>query len=141
MAEQFNLKIITPERIVLDTTAEQVAAKALDGELSILPGHEPLVTALDIDVLRYYQNGEEHSAAIIGGVLEVGDKEVTVLSDSAELGIEVDEARAKQAKDRAEAEKTQKTDKLDTYMAELALSRAIARLKAYELAKQRRKMR
>ena len=136
-----NLKIITPERIVLDTTVDQVTATARDGELSILPNHEPLVTALDIDVLRYTKSGEESIAAIIGGIMEVTNQEVTVLTDAAELDTEIDEARARQAKDRAEAEKTQKVDKLDTYVAELALSRAIARIRAVELAKQRKHMR
>lgn len=140
MAGNFNLKIITPERIVLDTQVQRVTARARDGELSILPNHEPLVTALDIDVMRYEaEGGIEGTAAIIGGVLEVGNKEVTILTDSAELGVEIDEARARQSRERAEAEKMQKQDKLDTYKAELALARAIARLKAVEIAKQARR--
>lgn len=157
MAATFNLKIITPERIVLDTTVSQVTATARDGQLSILPHHEPLVTALDVDALKYWEGGEEKSAAIIGGVLEVANKQsampgddhpaaehdliVTVISDAAELATEIDEARANQAKARAEAETSQKADKLDTQVAELALSRAIARLKALEIAKERRRVR
>lgn len=141
MASKFKLKIITPERVVLETEAEKITATAVDGELTILPNHEPLVTALGIDMLRYTNNGEEESAAIIGGILEVGNEEVHVLSDVAELGVEINEARANEAKARAEAEKTQKEDKLDTYLTEMALSRAIARLKAVEFAKRRKKTR
>ncbi len=141
MASKFKLKIITPERVVLETEAEKLTATAVDGELTILPNHEPLVTALGIDMLRYTNNGEEESAAIIGGILEVGNEEVHVLSDVAELGVEINEARANEAKARAEAEKTQKEDKLDTYLTEMALSRAIARLKAVEFAKRRKKTR
>ena len=141
MASKFKLKIITPERVVLETEAEKLTAAAVDGELTILPNHEPLVTALGIDMLRYTNNGEEESAAIIGGILEVGNEEVHVLSDVAELGVEINEARANEAKARAEAEKTQKEDKLDTYLTEMALSRAIARLKAVEFAKRRKKTR
>lgn len=156
MAATFNFKIITPERIVLDTTVSQVTATARDGQLSILPHHEPLVTALGVDALKYWEGGEEKSAAIIGGVLEVANKQtampgddhaasaehdliVTVISDAAELGTEIDEARANQAKAKAEAETAQRADKLDTQVAELALSRAIARLKALEIAKERRR--
>ncbi len=134
------LRIISPDRIVLnDTQVDQVSATAVDGGLSILPGHEPLVTALGVDVLTYKQGNKEESAAIIGGILEVSRNEVTILTDAAELDVEIDEARAKQAKERAEAEKTQKTDKLDVYISEMALSRAIARLKAAELSKRRRR--
>ncbi|MGD9680238.1 MAG: ATP synthase F1 subunit epsilon [Candidatus Obscuribacterales bacterium] len=141
MDGHFQLKVITPERIVLDTPAQSITATARDGQLTVLPRHEPLVTALGVDVLTYKdKEGVEHSAAIIGGILEVGENTVTVLSDTAELGIEIDEARANQAKARAEAEKIQKTDKLDTQLAELALTRAIARLKAVEMIKSRRKL-
>lgn len=156
MAATFTLKIITPERIVLDTSVSQVTATARDGELSILPQHEPLVTALGVHALKYWEDGEEKSAAIIGGVLEVANKQtsmpqatgnagtddliVTVISDAAELGSEIDEARANQAKARAEAETAQKADKLDTQVVELALARAMARLKALEIAKERRRM-
>lgn len=142
MEGNFTLKIITPERVVLDTKSNSVTATARDGQLTILPKHEPLVTALGIDVLSYTTGqGEEHSAAIIGGILEVGNETVTILSDTAELGVEIDEARAGQALKRAEAEKTQRVDKLDTQLAEMALTRAIARIKAVEMVKNRRKNR
>ncbi len=139
MAGALTLKIITPERVVLEQAVDEVSARAIDGELSILPNHQPLITALAIDVLRYKVQGVENIAAVIGGLLEVGENQVTVLSDVAELDTEIDEARAHDAKAKAEAEKTQKTDKLDIYLSEMAMSRAVARLKAAELSKQRRR--
>ncbi len=139
MAASLKLRIVTPERVVLETDVEQVTATAVDGELSILPEHEPLVTALAIDILRYKTNKEDDFAAVMGGILEVKNNEVTVLSDVAELDTEVDVARAHQAKERAEAEKTTKTDKLDVYVTEMAISRAIARMKAVQLRERRRK--
>jgi F-type H+-transporting ATPase subunit epsilon len=48
----FNFKIITPERVVLDQPIEQLTAVANDGELTVLPGHEPLVTTLSINVFK-----------------------------------------------------------------------------------------
>jgi F-type H+-transporting ATPase subunit epsilon len=111
---------------------------ANDGELTILPGHEPLVTTLAIDVLRFKVKGEEETAAIIGGIMNVNNGEVEILSDMAELDVEIDEARASQAKARLEAEKTQKTDKIDSVLTEMALSRAMVRLKAAEMAKIRK---
>ena len=134
-----NLKIITPERVVYDSAVEQVTAVANDGELTILPGHEPIVTTLAIDVLRFKVKGEEETAAVIGGIMNVNNSEVEILSDMAELDIEIDEARASQAKAKLEAEKTQKADKLDSYLTEMALSRAMVRLKAAEMAKMRKR--
>jgi F-type H+-transporting ATPase subunit epsilon len=140
MPATLSLKIITPERIVLEKDVDKLIATAIDGELEILPGHEPLVTALAIDVLRFSSGGTEDVAAIMGGVMEVSGKEsteVTVLSDVAELDEEIDQTRAKQARDRAEAEKMQKTDKMDVYVSEMAISRAVARIKAIELRQRR----
>jgi len=138
MAAGLTLKIITPERIVLEQAVEEVTATAIDGEFSVLPKHEPLVSALAIDVLRYKTDGHEYFASIIGGMLEVSNDVVTVLSDMAELDTEIDVARAHQAKERVQAEATQRTDKLDVQLREMALSRAMTRLKAAEYAKRRR---
>jgi F-type H+-transporting ATPase subunit epsilon len=159
------LKIITPERIVLEAPVKKVTARAVDGELTILPDHEPIVTALAIDIVEFQGESSFDTAAVIGGVMEVKKGEdalkersareketkekeldniipdatyVTIVSNMAELDTEIDEARAKQAKDRLEAEKTQKTDKLEVQVAEMALSRAMARLKAVELTKRRK---
>ena len=105
MAGTLNLKIITPDRIVLDTQVDQVTATAIDGQLSILPKHEPLITALAIDVLHYKVNNQEETVAVLGGLLEVGENVVTVLSDTADLGTEIDVAKAGEEKSKAEAEK------------------------------------
>jgi F-type H+-transporting ATPase subunit epsilon len=140
VADLLSLKIITPERVVLEKQVESVTATAIDGELQILPHHEPIITALAIGVLRYSEGKSEETAAVLGGVMEVGENNVTVLSDMAELGTEIDEARAQESRNRAEAEKLQKEDKLELYLSEMALSKAMARLKAVELSKRRRQL-
>lgn len=137
-AGTLNLKIITPDRIVFEAPVKQVTARAVDGELTILPDHEPLVTALAIDIVEFKGEASFDSAAVIGGVMEVQDNNVTIVSNVAELDTEIDEARANQAKARLEAERTQKTDKIDVQVAEMALSKAMARLKAVELTKRRK---
>jgi len=138
MAETLTLRIITPDRVVCEQPVTQVICRAIDGELAILPNHQPLLTALETDVVRYTVNKEEHSAAVMGGVMEVNNNEVTILSDLAELDVEIDETKAHQEKERAEAEKIQKADKLDVYLSEMAISRSIARLKAADLGRRRR---
>ncbi len=167
-AGTLNLKIITPERIVFDAPVKQVTARAVDGELTILPDHEPLVTALAIDIVEFRGESSDETAAVIGGVMEVhkgadhfdkheektayskekkaedkrdGDPNatyVTIVTNMAELDTEIDEARALQSKQRSEAEKTQKTDKLEVHLAEMALSKAMARIKAVEMVKRRK---
>jgi len=139
MAGALNLKIITPDRIVLDEQVEEVSAHAIDGAFQVLPNHEPLITALAVDVIRYKTQGVEHSAAVMGGLFEVGENNITVLSDLAELDTEIDAARAHDEKAKAEADKITKTDKIDLYLSEMALSKAMARLKAVELGNRRRR--
>jgi F-type H+-transporting ATPase subunit epsilon len=140
MPGTLNLKIITPERIVLDQPIKSVIAMGTDGEFEVLPGHEPLVATLAIDVVDYDdEKGEHHAAAVMGGLLEVRGNEVTILSDVAELSGEIDAARAEQAKERAAAHKLQRTDQLEVKLSEMALSRAFARLNAAELRQTRRR--
>lgn len=135
------LRIITPDSTVLEQQVEQVTAMSLDGELSIMPAHEPLVTALTMDVLRYQVQKDEEFVAVMGGILEVKNDEVTVLCDAAELAENIDHLKAQEDKSRAEAEKMQKTDKLDVYVSEMAIGRAMARLKAVEYREQRKRRR
>jgi F-type H+-transporting ATPase subunit epsilon len=139
MPGTLNLKVVTPDGVVFEDQVEQVVARGIAGEFAILPGHEPLVAALAIDVLRFTSRGEEDVAAVLGGLLEVRGDDVTILADVAEMGGNIEAAEAEQTKQRAEAEKTQKTDKLDVYVAEMNLGRAMARLKAAEMAKVRRR--
>lgn len=139
MPATMNLKLITPEGVVFEDQVEQIVARGTAGEFAVLPGHEPMVATLGTDVLRFTSRGEEDVAAVLGGLLEVRGNEVTILADVAEMGGDIDDAQAAQAKQRAEAEKTQKTDKLDVYVAEMNIGRAIARIKAAEMAKTRRR--
>lgn len=140
MPGTMKLQIITPERVVLERTVQSVQATGTEGHFEVLPGHEPLVATLAIDVMTFVnEDGEEHGAAVIGGLLEVRGDEVTVLSDVAELDVEIDTTRAAQAKERAEAEKSQRTDKTDVYVSQMAIGRAIARMKAAEMKNMRRK--
>lgn len=138
MVSSLNLKIITPDRVVFDDAVDQVVVNAVDGELCVLPDHEPLMTALSIDVLRFKHNKEDGTAAVMGGIMEVQNNEVTVMSDLAELDIEIDAARAKEEMERLEAEKTQKIDKLDVYLSEMSIAKRLARIRAAELSRIRR---
>lgn len=124
------LKIVTPERVVLDDTVDAVYANAVDGQIGILPKHVPLVTPLKIAVLSYTQNGQKQLAAVMGGILSTDGQSVTVLSDTAELSSEIDTARAEQARKRAEAKLHERSEHSDYATAELALSKAMVRLAA-----------
>jgi F-type H+-transporting ATPase subunit epsilon len=125
------LKIMTPDRVLIDQDVEAVYAMAIDGSIGILPKHIPMVTPLAIGLLSYVvQGGPKEPLAVMGGMLSTDGQTVTVLSDAAERGNEIDVARAQQAKARAEAELRQKQEHYDATDVDQALSRAVTRLKA-----------
>ena len=124
------LKIVTPERTIYESdNVEAVYGQAADGSLGILQGHIPLITPLEVGVLKYVEGGKEHPLAVMGGMLTTDGNEVTILTDSAELGSEIDVVRAQHAKERAEARLRESSENMDTARAEQALARATLRLK------------
>jgi F-type H+-transporting ATPase subunit epsilon len=123
-------KLVTPERTVVEADVEAVYATTTDGEVGILPRHVPLLSPLGVGLLRFVQNGQSMPAAVMGGVLHTDGTEVTVLAETAELGSDIDKARAQDAKKRAEQRLASRDASVDADRASMALRRALVRLKA-----------
>jgi F-type H+-transporting ATPase subunit epsilon len=130
MAGQIMLEVVTPERKVFSEEVSGIVVPATEGSLGVLSNHAPLITGLQIGVIKFTQEGKNRKMAISGGFMEVKDNKVIVLADTAELGSEIDVLRAKEAKERAEKRLTDKTASIDYGRVHLALYRAMARLKA-----------
>lgn len=129
----FNVNIVTPDGPVVDTNVELVSAKAKSGELGIMAGHVPMVAPLQIGAVRLVSgDNKSELVAISGGFLEVRPDQVTILAQAAEKAENIDAARAKEAKARAERLLQGKQDQVDSKRAELALKRATNRLNVYE---------
>lgn len=126
------LEIVTPQKKVFSEDVKFLVAPGTDGELGILPEHTPLITSLNIGVLRIQQEGKNIKVVVSGGFMEVRNSKVTVLATSAERAESIDVARAEAAKQRAEARLAAKGTDLDVLRAELALKRALTRLKAVQ---------
>ncbi len=124
-------EIVTAERTVFKGDVDSVVAPGIMGQLGILPHHAPLMTALTYGELVLHQAGQEDEfIAIGGGFMEVGPDHVTILADSAERAEEIDEARAEEARRRAEALMSQKRrEDTDFARAEAALRRSMIRLR------------
>lgn len=132
-AKKLHLKVITHEKIVFDKDVDAIYSTGEKGEFGILSGHIPFMTALKIGVTRAVVEGETIYIAIMGGAFQVKNNEAIILCDVAELDSDIDVARAKEAKERAEARLGSEDTALDRRRAEIALARAIARLKASSL--------
>jgi F-type H+-transporting ATPase subunit epsilon len=103
MASSFRLRIVTPERQLLDEDVEEVTAPGAAGEFGVLPDHIAFLTVLAPGRLVYKSGGRRHVLAIFGGYAEVVDNVMTVLADGAELVSEIDAQRAEQALRDAES--------------------------------------
>ena len=124
------LKIITQERVVFDQEVDAVYSKGIDGEFGILKGHIPMMSALDIGVTRAIVNNEVKTFTTMGGILQFKNEECLILTTLAEPGEEIDEARAREALERARTQLRNANARLDAKRAEAAIARAEARLKA-----------
>ena len=96
------LEIVSPERRAYTDEVDEVIVPGIDGQLGILPNHTRLITALGVGELRIKKGGTEQSLLISGGFVEVRPDKVIVMADLAEHSDEIDEAKAVDARKRAE---------------------------------------
>jgi len=128
MAQTFKLEIVTPDKLVVADSAEELQLPGKGGYLGILPGHAPLITELDVGELSYRRDGRTVHLAIAWGFAEVLPDQVTILAETAERAEEIDAARAQRAKDRAETRLQKLEAGTDFPRAASALQRALTRL-------------
>lgn len=128
MADTFQLEIVTPEKKVVETAAEEVQIPGKNGYLGILPGHAPLITELAVGEVTFRENAAEQHLAVAWGFAEVLPHKVTILAETAERPSEIDVKRAREAKERAEQRLTSGGASVDVERALDALHRAEARL-------------
>ncbi len=128
MADNIKLDVITPERLVLRETVDEVVLPGLDGELGILPNHTPLISQLKTGILTYRQGNDRKQMHVSGGFVEVLPESVSVLSDVAEKPEEIDLERAQRAREVAEKKLASRGDEHEFQGAEEKLQRALTRI-------------
>jgi F-type H+-transporting ATPase subunit epsilon len=139
MANTIHVDVVSAEEQIFSGEAEFVALPGESGELGIYPMHTPLITRIRPGAVRIKVPGrsEEEFVFVAGGILEVQPKGVTVLADTAIRGADLDEAKAQDAKRRAEELMLNKESQVDYAKAQAELAAAIAQLAA--IAKLRHK--
>ena len=136
MSKQLKLKIVTPERLILEETVDQVSLPTTLGEITVLPDHISLITGLTSGNVVAVVNGQHVPMAVVGGFLEVKKNEnniteVAVLADFAEHVEELSDEKIEKAKFRAEELKKQMENKevVDFEHFETELERSLTRVK------------
>jgi len=130
MADNFQLEIATPERLLLREQVSEAQVPAANGYLGVLPGHSPLLAALGTGELTYAADGRRSSLSVDGGWVEVLPDRVRVLATHAEKASEIDAKRAEEALHRAEEHLAHPDAGIDVGRALNAMTRAQARLAA-----------
>jgi len=121
------LEIVSPERLAFTDEVDMVIVPGIDGQLGILPHHARLISALGVGELRIKKGGTEQSMLISGGFVEVRPDRVIVMADLAEHSDEIDEAKAVEARKRAEAQLEETQDPVDIARVRAALQTALMR--------------
>ena len=123
-------EIVSQDHLVFEGEADIVILPGIDGEMGILPNHAPLLSTLELGVIKVRLGSQEEIFTVTGGVVEVQPDIVTILADAAENIDEIDVARAEGAKKRAEELLVQPPEEdLDEYLAlEAAIRRSNLRL-------------
>lgn len=135
---QLKLIITTPEKVVYQDMVDSVTLPTIDGEITVLPNHIPLVSVLKAGELVFRKGGEVFPYAIGGGFVEVDGKKLNVLADTAEHVEEIDEQKADEARQRAQALKDEKRSDSEEYaLVAGKLERDLARLRVVRKYKHR----
>jgi F-type H+-transporting ATPase subunit epsilon len=139
MANTIHVDVVSAEESIYSGEAEFVVLPGEAGELGIYPRHTPLITRIKPGEVRIKPlEGSEELIFVAGGILEVQPKAVTVLADTAIRGHDLDEAKALEAKKRAEDSMQNQTSKLEIAKAQAELASAVAQLAAIRKLRRKR---
>lgn len=136
MGQQIRLEVVTPSGAKVNEDVDIVNAPGYGGDFGVLANHAPFLSTIKIGTLTYENGKKRESLMISGGFCEVSNNKITFLVESAEKGGEIDVERAMRAKERAEkrlAQAAQQAENLNRTRAEVALQRALARIKVAKL--------
>jgi len=139
MALTVHVDVVSAEESIFSGLAEFVVLPGEAGELGILPGHMPLMTRIKPGAVRLKlpQQEQEEFIFVAGGILEVQPGVVTVLADTAIRGKDLDEAKALDAKRKAEEAMADKSAEMDYARAQAELIEAVAQLAAIQKLRRR----
>nr|YP_009646017.1 AtpE [Ulota bruchii]YP_010189089.1 AtpE [Ulota hutchinsiae]QBX99149.1 AtpE [Ulota bruchii]QZJ48041.1 AtpE [Ulota hutchinsiae] len=127
-----NLRVMAPNRIVWNSEVQEIILSTNSGRIGILPNHAPLLTALDIGIIKIRLNEKWSTMALMGGFAMIDNNQMTILVNEAEKANEINLQEAQEAFQIAQAKLSQANGRKQAIEANLTLKRAKARLEAIE---------
>ena len=129
MAATLKLEIVTPSAKIFSEDVEMVTLTGIDGEMGILPEHMPLMTQLASGEIHARKDGQSIFLAVGEGFVQVTREQVSILTDMAIKADDIDEAKAEEARQKAEHRLTQKLSDEETASVQASLMHAMSQLK------------
>ncbi len=129
MATTLKLEIVTPDAQAYSDDVEMVTIPAAEGEMGIYPQHVPLVTQIVPGEITLRKNGRDYFLAIGEGFVEITGERVSILADMAIMAENIDEAKAEEARLRAEVRLAEHLDDEEAAIVSAALAHSLAQLK------------
>ena len=128
MAKTLNLEVVTPQGIAYSDDVELVGLRAIEGQIGILPNHIPLMTQMLPGEMLVRKAGQDKFLAVGEGLVEVTGDSVAILTDMAIAAESIDEARAEEARKRAETRLHEKISAAELSSVNASLARTLAQL-------------
>jgi F-type H+-transporting ATPase subunit epsilon len=125
-----NVRVITPDKVVWDAMADELILPSSTGQIGILSDHAPLLTALDIGVMKLKSDANWTSIVLMEGFAEVEENKVTILCNGAEEGSSIDLKTAQEELEKVTLLVDEATTKKEKIEATIELRKAKARLQA-----------
>nr|YP_009033757.1 CF1 epsilon subunit of ATP synthase [Roya anglica]YP_009256919.1 CF1 epsilon subunit of ATP synthase [Roya obtusa]AHZ11140.1 CF1 epsilon subunit of ATP synthase [Roya anglica]ANI25912.1 CF1 epsilon subunit of ATP synthase [Roya obtusa] len=125
-----NLCVMAPNRVVWNSEAQEIILSTNSGQIGVLPNHAPLLTALDIGIMKIRINTQWTTMALMGGFAMIENNQLTILVNEAEKASDIDPQEAQNTFQEAQDNLNQATGRKQTIEANLAFQRAKARLEA-----------
>ncbi len=123
------LEIVTPEARVYSEDVDMVTLPGVEGEMGIFPHHVPLMTQLAAGEITARKGGQDYFLAVGDGFVEITGDRVSIITDMAIRAENIDEAKAEEARRRAEARLSEKLDDTEVAAVNAALAHSLAQLK------------
>jgi F-type H+-transporting ATPase subunit epsilon len=129
MPVTLKLEIVTPEARTYSEDVDMVTLPGIEGEMGVFPNHVPLMTQIAAGEVAVRKGGHDFFLAVGEGFVEITGDRVAILTDMAIKADDIDEARAEEARRRAEERLGEKLTEEETAMVSAALAHSLAQLK------------
>ncbi|MFA5449651.1 MAG: ATP synthase F1 subunit epsilon [Clostridia bacterium] len=125
---KIHLRIITPQEVKVNQKADMVIFRCVNGDMGIMPGHEPISAVLGDGVLRIKEGETERRIAIFGGIVDVNNDRVSIMTSTAERPEDIDRHQAESDRQQAEMLLKEKSDSTKIQGYQALLRRALVRI-------------